>query len=363
MDPPQRSAAVGTDKELSDLLDFSAMFSPPVSGGRNRRTSLGSSRFTAAGMDEGRGPAWTPGGPASPENQPPRGPAGPENQPPRATAAQAAPNSELEPGTLEMSSLGGPDTSVLGLTGGPHYGDRLSDSRLAPVQGTHATPVMTSSRTVRRRRRGSLTEWGRGPADGAGHYAELQGALIGPCAHGSADRPLCSWERDVELKGYKCLFSTPLTPGTAPHSWGSPPPLLPLPYPDSQYATGKAERAVGQSYGREPVGPGCQSSLRSSVGTRPMGVKSPAPFPSFTAANQRRRSLPEPIEPLQTKKVRKVPPGLPSSPQRRGYGERRELRPQAGDRRAWGGPRRGPLGQGVSSDACVCTTVCRLWGG
>uniref|UniRef100_A0A8C5BWY3 Transcription factor 12 n=2 Tax=Gadus morhua TaxID=8049 RepID=A0A8C5BWY3_GADMO len=49
MDPPQRSAAVGTDKELSDLLDFSAMFSPPVSGGRNRRTSLGSSRFTAAG--------------------------------------------------------------------------------------------------------------------------------------------------------------------------------------------------------------------------------------------------------------------------------------------------------------------------
>ncbi|XP_059927961.1 transcription factor 12-like [Gadus macrocephalus] len=72
MDPPQRSAAVGTDKELSDLLDFSAMFSPPVSGGRNRRTSLGSSRFTAAGMDEGGTPTWTPRGPASPENQPPR---------------------------------------------------------------------------------------------------------------------------------------------------------------------------------------------------------------------------------------------------------------------------------------------------
>ncbi|CAL8404736.1 unnamed protein product [Boreogadus saida] len=194
MDPPQRSAAVGTDKELSDLLDFSAMFSPPVGGGRNRRTSLGSSRFTAAGMDEGSGPAWTPRGPASPENQPPRGPASPENQPPRGLT-----------------------------TGGPHYGDLLSDSRLAPLQGPHATPAVTSSRT------------------------------------------------------------------------------------------GKAERAVGQGYGRAPVGPGCQSSLRSSVGTRPTGVKSPAPFPSFTAANQRRRSLPEPIEPLQTKKVRKVPPGLPSS--------------------------------------------------
>ncbi|KAL3065442.1 hypothetical protein OYC64_015588 [Pagothenia borchgrevinki] len=48
MNPQQRIAALGTDKELSDLLDFSAMFSPPVSGAKNRPTTLGSSRFTAA---------------------------------------------------------------------------------------------------------------------------------------------------------------------------------------------------------------------------------------------------------------------------------------------------------------------------
>ncbi|KAA8595617.1 hypothetical protein FQN60_010908 [Etheostoma spectabile] len=49
MNPQQRIAALGTDKELSDLLDFSAMFSPPVSGAKNRPTTLGSSQFTASG--------------------------------------------------------------------------------------------------------------------------------------------------------------------------------------------------------------------------------------------------------------------------------------------------------------------------
>ncbi|GAA6104503.1 transcription factor 12 isoform X1 [Tachysurus ichikawai] len=47
MNPQQRITAIGTDKELSDLLDFSAMFSPPVSSGKNRPTTLGSSQFTA----------------------------------------------------------------------------------------------------------------------------------------------------------------------------------------------------------------------------------------------------------------------------------------------------------------------------
>ncbi|XP_071029962.1 transcription factor 4-like isoform X8 [Oncorhynchus clarkii lewisi] len=60
----QRMAALGTDKELSDLLDFSAMrnsdlkmfptsmmFSPPVSG-RNRPTSLGSGHFAASNMGD-----------------------------------------------------------------------------------------------------------------------------------------------------------------------------------------------------------------------------------------------------------------------------------------------------------------------
>uniref|UniRef100_A0A8B9S270 Transcription factor 4 n=1 Tax=Accipiter nisus TaxID=211598 RepID=A0A8B9S270_9AVES len=43
-----RMAALGTDKELSDLLDFSAMFSPPVSSGKNGPTSLASGHFTGS---------------------------------------------------------------------------------------------------------------------------------------------------------------------------------------------------------------------------------------------------------------------------------------------------------------------------
>ncbi|XP_010715567.1 transcription factor 12-like [Meleagris gallopavo] len=45
----QRMAAIGTDKELSDLLDFSAMFSPPVNSGKTRPTTLGSSQFGGSG--------------------------------------------------------------------------------------------------------------------------------------------------------------------------------------------------------------------------------------------------------------------------------------------------------------------------
>ncbi|XP_045073833.1 transcription factor 4-like [Coregonus clupeaformis] len=60
----QRMAALGTDKELSDLLDFSAMrnsdlkmfptsmmFSPPVSG-KNGPTSLGSGHFAGSNMGD-----------------------------------------------------------------------------------------------------------------------------------------------------------------------------------------------------------------------------------------------------------------------------------------------------------------------
>ncbi|XP_045887886.1 transcription factor 12 isoform X4 [Micropterus dolomieu] len=83
---------------------------------------------------------------------------------------------------------------------------------------------------------------------------------------------------------------------------------------------GKSERTSFIGYGRDPGASGCQSSLRSDIGVvSPSSVttsgKSAAPLYSFTAANPRRRSLqdPPPIDPLQTKKVRKVPPGLPSS--------------------------------------------------
>ncbi|EMP38978.1 Transcription factor 12 [Chelonia mydas] len=79
-------AAIGTDKELSDLLDFSAvgyssrssygfstMFSPPVNSGKTRPTTLGSSQFSGSGRaahcSELVG-AWNQGGPAAPLSAP-----------------------------------------------------------------------------------------------------------------------------------------------------------------------------------------------------------------------------------------------------------------------------------------------------
>ncbi|XP_061132333.1 transcription factor 12 isoform X1 [Syngnathus typhle] len=190
MNPQQRIPALGTDKELSDLLDFSAMFSPPVNGGKNRPTTLGSSQFSASGMDERTNlPAsWAPGGDSSPSCEPSRG-----------------------------------------FTDSPHYGDHLSDSRLVSHEGLSPTPFMNSN------------------------------------------------------------------------------------------IMDKSER---HGFGRETGASGCQSqpSLRSDVGvTSPSSgtasAKSAAPIFSFSAANPRRRALqdPPPVDPLQTKKVRKVPPGLPSS--------------------------------------------------
>ncbi|XP_034052850.1 transcription factor 12 isoform X2 [Gymnodraco acuticeps] len=191
MNPQQRIAALGTDKELSDLLDFSAMFSPPVSGAKNRPTTLGSSRFTAAGVEERTNQAsWAPGGEPTP-----------------------------------------PYESSRGFADSPHYGDHLSDSRLVSHEGLSPTPFMNSN------------------------------------------------------------------------------------------IMGKSERAPFPGYGRNPGASGGQSSsVRSDVGmASPSPVtpsrKSSAPFYSFTAANPRRRPLQDPpiSDPLQTKKVRKVPPGLPSS--------------------------------------------------
>lgn len=51
MNPQQRMAAVGTDKELSDLLDFSMMFPLPVNNGKSRPTTL-ASQFGGSGMEE-----------------------------------------------------------------------------------------------------------------------------------------------------------------------------------------------------------------------------------------------------------------------------------------------------------------------
>ncbi|XP_039510296.1 transcription factor 12 isoform X2 [Pimephales promelas] len=190
MNPQQRIAAIGTDKELSDLLDFSAMFSPPVNSGKNRPTTLGSSQFSTSGMDERTSQAsWASGGQSSPSYE---------------------------------SSRGFGDST--------HYADHLSDSRLVSHEGLSPTPFMSSS------------------------------------------------------------------------------------------IMGKSERPPFSGYGREPGVSGCQPSLRSDMGLASPGPvtnsgKSPTPFYSFTGSNPRRRSLQDSasLDPVQTKKVRKPPPGLPTS--------------------------------------------------
>ncbi|CAN8187737.1 unnamed protein product [Coccothraustes coccothraustes] len=188
----QRMAAIGTDKELSDLLDFSAMFSPPVNSGKTRPTTLGSSQFSGSGMDERTGAtSW-------------------------GTSGQPSPSYE----------------SSRGFADSPHYSDHLNDSRLGPHEGLSPTPFMNSN-------------------------------LMGK----TSDR--------------------------------GPFPL----------------------YGRDTGLPGCQSSLlRSDMGLGSAAQLSSSgkpgtPYYPFSATNQRRRPLHDSsaLDPLQTKKVRKVPPGLPSS--------------------------------------------------
>uniref|UniRef100_F7I618 Transcription factor E2-alpha n=1 Tax=Callithrix jacchus TaxID=9483 RepID=F7I618_CALJA len=55
MNQPQRMAPVGTDKELSDLLDFSMMFPLPVTNGKGRPASLAGAQFGASGKSGERG--------------------------------------------------------------------------------------------------------------------------------------------------------------------------------------------------------------------------------------------------------------------------------------------------------------------
>ncbi|XP_032906465.1 transcription factor 12 isoform X16 [Amblyraja radiata] len=192
MNPQQRMAAIGTDKELNDLLDFSAMFSPPVNSGKNGPTTLASSQFGGSVMEERTGTnSW-------------------------GSADQPSPTHESSRAFAES----------------PHYSEQLNDSRLGSHEGLSPTPFMNSS---------------------------LMGKV--------------------------------------------------------------SERSSLPPYNRDPVIPVCQSSNRRSD----VGIGSPAPLPSsgkpgtvyypFTATNPRRRPLHDTpaLDPSQAQKVRKVPPGLPSS--------------------------------------------------
>ncbi|XP_018108522.1 transcription factor XE1.1 isoform X1 [Xenopus laevis] len=205
MNPQQRMAAIGTDKELSDLLDFSAvrypsgssygffhtMFSPPVNSGKTRPTTLGSSQFSGSGMDERSGASW-------------------------GTSGQLSPSYE----------------SSRGFSDSPHYSDHLNDSRLGPHEGLSPTPFMNSN-------------------------------LMGK----TSDR--------------------------------GPFPL----------------------FGRDSAVPGCQPGLiradigLGSSGQLPSSGKPGSPYFPFSGSSSRRRPLQDTpaLDPVQTKKIRKVPPGLPSS--------------------------------------------------
>lgn len=188
----QRMAAIGTDKELSDLLDFSAMFSPPVNSGKTRPTTLGSSQFSGSGMDERGGTtSW-------------------------GTSGQPSPSYD----------------SSRGFTDSPHYSDHLNDSRLGTHEGLSPTPFMNSNLIGKTSERGSFS----------------------------------LYSRDSGLSG--CQSS-----------------LL-----------------------RQDLGLGSPAQLSSSG-------KPGTPYYSFSATSSRRRPLHDSValDPLQAKKVRKVPPGLPSS--------------------------------------------------
>ncbi|MFT7797179.1 transcription factor 12-like isoform X1 [Arapaima gigas] len=187
INPQQRIAAMGTDKELSDLLDFSAMFSPPVNSGKNRPTTLGSSQFSASGMDDRTSQAsW-------------------------ATSDQSSPTYESR-----------------GFAGSPHYGDHLSDGRLVSHEGLSPSPFVNSS------------------------------------IMGKSERDPFTYSRELGLSGCQSLCSD--------------------------------------------LGLATQASVTASG-------KTPATLFPFSSTNPRRRPLqdPAPLDPLQTKKVRKLPLGLPSS--------------------------------------------------
>uniref|UniRef100_A0AAY4B8H0 BHLH domain-containing protein n=1 Tax=Denticeps clupeoides TaxID=299321 RepID=A0AAY4B8H0_9TELE len=189
MNPQQRIAAVGTDKELSDLLDFSAMFSPPVSG-KNRPTTLGSGQFGASGLDERTSqPSWVPGGQSSPSYE-----------------------------------------SSRGFADSPHYGDPLSDSRLVSGEGLSPTPFMSSS-IMGKSERPPFSGYGREASVSGcqtGLRSEVSMASPGPVtASGKSPAPFYSFIgsnprrrslQDTAALGSVCVKDSPSYPSPKPPS-------------------------------------------------------------------------------------------------------------------------------------------------
>ncbi|XP_069072325.1 transcription factor E2-alpha isoform X4 [Pleurodeles waltl] len=188
MNQQQRMAAVGTDKELSDLLDFSMMFPLPVANGKNRPTTLASTQFGGPGLDERTGSSsWS---------------AGDQN------------NSTFDQGR--------------GYVEGPHYGEHRELSS---------------------------------------HESSIASAQFLATGLGKNERPPYStFARDSGMPGLN-------QPGFLPSEIG----------------------------------------MTSPSSLSPTGVKGPSQYYSSYPNNPRRRAAGDSTIDAQPKKVRKVPPGLPSS--------------------------------------------------
>ncbi|XP_034265207.1 transcription factor 12 isoform X4 [Pantherophis guttatus] len=97
--------------------------------------------------------------------------------------------------------------------------------------------------------------------------------------------------------------------------------LSPTPFLNSNLIGKASERSQFPMFGQDAGLSGCQTSrLQSDIGVGSPGPlacsgKTGTPYYPFSSANPRRRSLRDSssFDSLQTKKVRKVPPGLPSS--------------------------------------------------
>ncbi|KAG9489406.1 hypothetical protein GDO78_005405 [Eleutherodactylus coqui] len=97
--------------------------------------------------------------------------------------------------------------------------------------------------------------------------------------------------------------------------------LSPTPFMNSNLMGKTAERSSFPVFGRDSAVPGCQTSLiradigLGSSGQLPTSGKPGSPYFPFSASGSRRRPLQDTpaLDPVQTKKIRKVPPGLPSS--------------------------------------------------
>ncbi|XP_074787369.1 transcription factor 4 isoform X9 [Athene noctua] len=199
----QRMAALGTDKELSDLLDFSAMFSPPVSSGKNGPTSLASGHFTGSNVeDRTSSGSW-------------------------GNAGHPSPSRNYGDGT--------------------HY-DHMASRDL----GSHdnLSPPFVNSRIQSKTERGSYSSYGRD--------SNLQGCH---------QKPLHLFiEKNVWMKKQKQHRQSLLG----------------------------GDMDIGNPGALSPTKPGSQ-------------------YYQYSSNNPRRRPLHSTSMEVQTKKVRKVPPGLPSS--------------------------------------------------